>query len=294
MTRNILNFPIALLLFVIIKIFFLEKLLIKIFNKNHSVIKEKNRSINIFWKSIFFLYYNFLITINDRNLKRFIYSSYLKNSNKGIDVAKLYYEKNNHLKKSKKVKSNYVRSSLIFDCYKKNIKPIIKKYKNKVCLLQIGSSSGRDLEFLNHIESKVNFISVDLTREILNFQKKFLNIKNIEYFKMDAENVYKIFKKKKYEDNYKIIFAIGSIQYLPPHNFKVLLKNLKNISKVCLIIKQPVDASFLLSKKLFAPRGNFAFQYKYSDILKKYGFKILRKKITKNKTPDYFVHAYKD
>ena len=50
-------------------------------------------------------------------------------------------------------------------------------------IIQLGSSSGRDLEFFLNFFPKINYISTDINDEILDFQKKY-NFNNLKYFKL--------------------------------------------------------------------------------------------------------------
>ena len=51
-------------------------------------------------------------------------------------------------------------------------------------IIQLGSSSGRDLEFFLKIFPKLNYISTDINDEILDFQKEKYSYPNLKYFKL--------------------------------------------------------------------------------------------------------------
>ena len=91
------------------------------------------------------------------------------------------------LKKRKLGLMSQYEASIIF----KKIINYIKKNnleKNKnVYLIQMGSASGRDLEFFYKIYPELNYISTDVNDEILNFQKKKYNYQNFKFFKCYAE-----------------------------------------------------------------------------------------------------------
>jgi len=56
-------------------------------------------------------------------------------------------------------------------------------------IIQLGSSSGRDLEFFLKIFPKLNYISTDVNDEILDFQKDKYSYPNFKYFKCYAEDI---------------------------------------------------------------------------------------------------------
>ncbi len=284
-----MKFIISYIVYLIVKIFYLEKILIKIFNKNHSMVAFSKRTFgNYLVVKIFFFYYGMLYRLGDKKLNRFIKTCYLANTNNGLDIAKYYFQK------KREMVNNLKFSSLTkeFIWFKKNIKQILKKKNNKVCVIQIGSCSGSDLEIMRKIEPNVKYISTDISKEIINFQKtKYKNL-NFDYHVANAMNLRKILNKKIYKNFFKIIFSNGSLQYLPPNNTLEMLNKLKNINNIAFLISNLSTNDFYNSNEIYNFRDNFSFQYKYEKIFTKFNFKILHQSKKKIQNSYYFLQYF--
>ena len=81
-------------------------------------------------------------------------------------------------------------------------------------IIQLGSSSGRDLEFFLKIFPKLNYISTDLNDEILDFQKEKYDYSNFSFFKCHAEDIDQCINYFKISDKNIILFSSGSLQYV--------------------------------------------------------------------------------
>ena len=133
-----MKFIISYTIYLIIKIFNLEKILIKIFNKNHSMVPFRKRTfVNYLVVKIFFIYFKSLFHLGDKNLKRFINQCYLANTNNGLDIAKYYFQNKREMSNnSRNLKFNIHTAEFIW--FKKNIKKILKKKITKYVLFKLG------------------------------------------------------------------------------------------------------------------------------------------------------------
>ena len=143
-------------------------------------------------------------------------------------------------------------------------------------VIQLGSSSGKDLEFFNKYFPKLNYISTDINDEILNFQKKKYLNKNFYFYKCYAENIDRCIASFKLSNQNIIFFSVVHCNmfciYLKQFFFKI-----KKMQNVNLFICDPVKLSFVdKNLGLSEYRGNSS----YTHIYEKYAseFKILKKK----------------
>ena len=202
----------------------------------------------------------------------------------GEEYARSYYEKHfqtvEELKKRKLGLMSQYEASIIF----KKIINYIKKNnleKNKnVYLIQMGSASGRDLEFFYKIYPELNYISTDVNDEILNFQKKKYNYQNFKFFKCYAEEIEECIRHFGLENKIIILFSIGCLQHVNPYFMKEFFLKIRNINNLNLFINDPVSLSFIDSKEdLSKFRGNSSFSHKYADYAK--DGKVLEEKIVR-------------
>ena len=74
-------------------------------------------------------------------------------------------------------------------------------------IIQLGSSSGRDIEFFLKTFPKLNYISTDINDEILDFQKEKYNYSNLKYFKCYAEVIDECINNYNRSDKNKVLFS---------------------------------------------------------------------------------------
>ena len=146
-------------------------------------------------------------------------------------------------------------------------------------IIQLGSSSGRDIEFFFKIFPKLNYISTDINEEILDFQKEKYNYSNIRYFKCYAEDISKCIEFFDLFNKNIIFFSNSSLQYVNPFFLKEFFTNLKNYKKFNLFLNEPVNLSFIRDSKLISKyRGNISFSHKYEEYANNSNLRIIEKK----------------
>ena len=200
----------------------------------------------------------------------------------GKKWAQYYYEK--HFKsldelKKKKIGNIYANEALpIFEKMIKFIRSNNLSEDKNTHIIQLGSSSGRDLEFFLNIFPKLNYISTDVNEEILDFQKEKYNYLNIRYFKCYAEDINKCIEFFDLFDKNIIFFSNSSLQYVNPFFLKEFFENLKNYKKFNLFLNEPVNLSFISDSKLISEyRGNISFSHKYDEYANNSNLKVIEK-----------------
>jgi hypothetical protein len=158
----------------------------------------------------------------------------------------------------------------------------IKKNKldqnNDTFIIQLGSSSGRDLIFFKKYFPKLNYISTDVSDEILNFQKKQYINDNLKYFNCFAEDIIKCINYFEINNKNIILFSIGSLQYVVPYFLKNFFLSILKIKNLNLFICEPVKLSFIDKNKEFSEyRGKASYSHLYEKYSLK--FKTIEKKI---------------
>ncbi len=158
-------------------------------------------------------------------------------------------------------------------------------------VIQLGSSSGRDLEFFLKIFPKLNYISTDVNDEILNFQKKKYNYPNFKYFKCYAEDIDKCINYFKISDKNIILFSSGSLQYVNPFFLEEFFSKKKNYKNINLFINDPVSLSFINNSSLFSVyKGNTSFSHRYDEYAQKLGLNIIESKVIQPYSADDKQH----
>ncbi len=159
-------------------------------------------------------------------------------------------------------------------------------------IVQLGSSSGRDLEFFLKIFPKLNYISTDVNDKILNFQKEKYSFPNLKYFKCYAEDIDKCINHFKISDKNLILFSNGSLQYVNPFFLKEFFSKIKNFKNLNLFISEPVSLLFIDNLNLISDnRSTISFSHRYDKYAKNSNFTIIENQVIRPYSMDDKKHG---
>ena len=153
-------------------------------------------------------------------------------------------------------------------------------------ILQIGSSSGMDLNNIYENYNDKKYIFTDINEEIIKLGKERHGDKFL-YFKCFAHEIDECLSHYNIKKNI-LIFSIGSCQYVTPFQLKKFFENLKNYKnslaknfeeRIYIILLEPIELDFLRQKKMYSMRKFYAFNYKYKEFAERLGSKIKTCKI---------------
>ena len=103
-------------------------------------------------------------------------------------------------------------------------------------IIQLGSSSGRDINFFYNIFPKLNYISTDINDEILDYQREQYKHTSLNFYKCHAENIDKCIEEFQLKDKRIILFSSGSLNYVNPYflkEFFLKIKKYHNLEFFC-------------------------------------------------------------
>lgn len=274
---NIIRYPLIL---IFIKTPLINILKIR-FKKIHF-----NKKRNLIWSILDTLFQKeYFNKLRNYNEIRELTNSTLVNG-QGRKWAEYYY--NNHFQTLDALKKRRAGTMSSYDA-----EPIFKKIINFIksnnlsnnkntYIIQLGSSSGRDLEFFLKIFPKLNYISTDVNNEILDFQKEKYNYLNLKYFKCYAEDIDRCIDYFKISDKNIILFSIGSLQYVNFFFLKEFFSKIKNYKNLNLFISEPVSLKFFGNSDIISHhRGNTSFSHPYNQLIKKLDINIVESKLIK-------------
>ena len=192
---------------------FIKTPLIKILKKRFKFQTNTLHSLynkNIFYKLLDILFQKeYFNKLEDKFKIRELTNSTLTDG-EGREQALHYYNIHfQNLDELKKRRVGRISASEASPIYEKMINFIKSNnliYDKNTYVIQLGSSSGRDLEFFINIFPKLKYISTDINDEILNFQKENYNYSNLQYFKCYAEDIDKCIKNLNIFDGNIILF----------------------------------------------------------------------------------------
>ena len=159
-------------------------------------------------------------------------------------------------------------------------------------IIQLGSSSGRDLEFFLKIFPKLNYISTDVNDEILDFQKEKYSYPNFKYFKCYAEDIDECINHFKISEKNIILYSSGSLQYVNPFFLKEFFSKIKNYKNLNLFISEPVSLLFIDNNKLISDyRGKISFSHRYDEYAKNSNLNIIENQVIRPYLADDKQHG---
>ena len=285
---NIIKYPLILI--------FIKTPLINILKKrfkNHRFLKKRN----IIWFVLDTLfqreYFNKLK--NKEEIRELTNSTLI--DGEGKKWAEEYYNKHfqtlDELKKERTGTISRNDATLIFERMINFIKSNNLSDDKNTYIIQLGSCSGRDLEFFLKIFPKLNYISTDVNDEILDFQKEKYTYPNLKYFKCYAEDIDECINHFKISDKNIILFSSGSLQYVNPFFLEEFFSKIKNYKNLNLFISEPVSLLFIDNNKLISDnRGNISFSHRYDEYAKKSGFNIIENKVIRPYSIDDKHHGH--
>ncbi len=269
-----------------LKLIFLKTPFIKILKKRLKSNRFKKKN-NIIWNTLDYLFQKeYLNPLKNKHEIREIIESTVKDG-EGRRWADHYYQ--NHFKtleNLKKTKTGNLYSNEAIPLFE-NIIKLIESNKleenEDTYIIQVGSSSGRDLEFFINQFPKLNFISTDISDEILDFQKEKYNYPNLRYFKCYAEDIDECINFFKIKNKNIILFSIGSLQYVHPLFIVNFFNKIKNIKNCNLFLNEPINLKLISNKKnlISDNRGGISFSHLYNIYAKNSGTNIIDYKIIK-------------
>lgn len=166
--------------------------------------------------------------------------------------------------------------------------------------IQIGSSSGRNILFFKKIFPEINYISTDINKAILDYQKNKYSKYAFKYYKCRAEDVLDAIEFYEIKKEKIVLFSLGSLQYVNPYFLQIFFLKLKSLANFDLFICEPISMSSLKDKRNKSTyRQDITFSHNYSLYFSKDDFEIIEKKIIsiqsmKNKkhrdSGNYFLH----
>ena len=214
----------------------------------------------------------------------------------GKKIAEYYYNKHfQTLDELKKRRTGTMSSNDAIPIFERMINYIksnnLSDDKNTY-IIQLGSSSGRDLEFFLKIFPKLNYISTDVNDEILDFQKEKYSYPNLKYFKCYAEDIDECINHFKISDKNIILFSSGSLQYVNPFFLEEFFLKIKNYKNLNLFINEPVNLSFIDDSSLMSVhRVNTSFSHRYDEYAKNSNFNIIESQVIRPYLKDHKIHS---
>lgn len=176
------------------------------------------------------------------------------------------------------------------------VKPFVKYIEDLLsncenCLvIQIGSSSGREIAYFSKKFQQHYFIGTDIVEEVCDYSSKKYSAKNIKFINCPSHYSHLLSIMDNFE-NY-IVFSSGSLQYAFPEHLNDMFKEWSKKRNVHIIVSEPSSTKKQIPTEIKGStvRGQCSYTHNYSYYARKNGFNIKEEDLIK----PYISEKYKN
>lgn len=167
----------------------------------------------------------------------------------------------------------------IFD----EINSILENTDSKYLVIQVGTSSGREIAYFAKMFPQHEFVGSDIYDEVVEYSSSFHNYPNLSFVKCSAKEIENIFLYKKIDKKDKpiLIYSSSSLTYVQPEHLTNFFDSIAKIVNLKLLISEPGNESKEKPDKIKTSifRGNFSYTHDYKCYSEKSGIKTVKYEI---------------
>lgn len=167
------------------------------------------------------------------------------------------------------------------------IEGILKNSKTDLLIIQIGSSSGREIAYFAAKYPGHTYIGTDTYQEIIDYSALSHKFENLSFKKISAKDISQLLSE--YKDRNMILFSSCSLEYVQPEHLETFFDSIAKYP-VRIILTETANESDGSPDKLRGSRwrGNFSYTHDYKFYAEKAGIRTIKHEIVR----PYF--PYKD
>jgi len=140
---------------------------------------------------------------------------------------------------------------------------ILSSASESCIVIQVGSSSGREIAWLAERYPAHTCIGTDIYQEVIEYSHKRHNLPNLEFTLCPAKDIGALLSR--YKGRRVVVFSSGSLQYVQPEHLKFFFKDISRIPGCEIALLEPADESKHVPDRLKGSlwRGNFSYTHDY-------------------------------
>ena len=298
MFKRFFQLPLGLISLAIVKIYLFKKYKLHLLSTWHGF--EKRKKIDeILYKYVFFLWVKFEYLKEKCPDKR----ETLKAICMGGDCGKIWAE---HYQKKYKstgyegsidlsIKLGHMtlrEASPIYD----EISSILENADFNYLVIQIGSSSGREIAYFAKRFPQHEFVGSDIYDEVVEYSSCYHNYPNLSFVKCAAKDIVNIFNIIDIDIKNKpvLIFSSGSLQYAQPEHITIFFNSLSKFQNFKILLFEPGNEAKGKPDEIKTSiwRENFSYTHDYKWYAEKSGIETTKCQIIRPYYPyeDFPIH----
>ena len=165
------------------------------------------------------------------------------------------------------------------------IETILSNTESNYSVIQVGSSSGRELAYFATMFPQHQYLGTDIYKEVLEYSSQHHSLPNLSFALVSAKDIYNLLQTR--ATSSILVCSIGSLQYVQPEHLTIFFNSLSKFPNLKILISEPANESQgrpdELRKSIW--RGNFSYTHDYKYYAEESGIETLECKITKPYTP---------
>jgi len=179
------------------------------------------------------------------------------------------------------------------------IETILSNTESNYSVIQVGSSSGRELAYFATMFPQHQYLGTDIYKEVLEYSSQHHSLPNLSFALVSAKDIYNLLQTR--ATSSILVCSIGSLQYVQPEHLTIFFNSLSKFPNLKILISEPANESQgrpdELRKSIW--RGNFSYTHDYKYYAEESGIETLECEIIKpyipyNNFPTYrnIVHYF--
>ena len=165
------------------------------------------------------------------------------------------------------------------------IETILSNTESNYSVIQVGSSSGRELAYFATMFPQHQYLGTDIYKEVLEYSSQHNSLPNLSYALVSAKDIYNLLQTRATSST--LVYSIGALNYVQPEHLTIFFNSLSKFPNLKILISEPANESQgrpdELRKSIW--RGNFSYTHDYKYYAEESGIETLECKITKPYTP---------
>ena len=215
-------------------------------------------------------------------------------ANSGREWAKTYDSRPLDLELSSQIGEMTFRDAVpIFN----EMENILETIKTKLIVIQVGSSSGREIAYFANKYPTHRYIGTDIYQEVVDYSSHSHKGRNLSFRKLSAKNISQLLSELRNEN--MLIFSEGSLQYVQPEHLQLFFNSVAGYPSAMVLLNEPGNDRRVKPDELEGSmwRGNFSYTHNYKFYAEKAGIKTVKSRIIrpyigkKASTVHYFYYG---
>ncbi|MAF85427.1 MAG: hypothetical protein CL875_02945 [Dehalococcoidales bacterium] len=171
------------------------------------------------------------------------------------------------------------------------IENILEGAKARLIVIQVGSSSGREIAYFAHKYPAHTYIGADICQEIADYASSAHQSQNLSFRTLSAKHISQLLSEYKNENI--LIFSSGALTYMQPEHLPVFFSSVANMASAKILLNEPGrENRGKLPDEVAGSmwRGNFTYTHDYKFYAEKANIKTVKSRVIRLPYPIYYFY----